>query len=91
MGSGGMMSDYYLERRFGLLAVEKSYITAEQLLEAMNIQLKEDLDKKQHRLIGQILLDLGYIQTFQIKEILRSMGVPAGFCKQDDAAVNLMI
>ncbi len=84
------MSDYYLERRFGMLAVEKGYITAEQLLEAMTIQLKEDLDKKMHRLIGRILFELGYIQPFQTKEILRSMGIPTEFSSPDDDSLKIV-
>ena len=74
------MSDYSFERRFGVVAVEKGYITADQLVEAMTIQLREDLDKKEHRLIGRVLRDLGYIEIFQVKEVLRSMGFPAEFC-----------
>ncbi len=84
------MSDYYLERRFGILAVEKGYITAEQLLEAMAIQLKRDLDKKKHRLIGRILVELGYVQPFQIKEILRCMGIPTEFSSPDDDSLKIV-
>ena len=36
----------------------------------MKIQVKEDVDLHTHRLIGEILLDLGYISAEEIQEIL---------------------
>jgi hypothetical protein len=66
-----------LEKRFGFIAVEKGYINAEQLLEAMMIQLKENLDKWEHRLLGKILFDLGYMSSDQIRDVLDEMGVSA--------------
>jgi hypothetical protein len=69
------MPQEQLEKRFGVIAVEKGYITADQLFEAMMIQLKENLDGWEHRLLGKILFDLGYMSSDQIREVLDEMGV----------------
>lgn len=74
------MSDYYLEKRFGVTAVEMGFITAAQLHEAMTIQLAEDLGHKAHRIIGEILLAKAYISTDQIREVLLEMELPTGIC-----------
>jgi hypothetical protein len=66
-----------LEKRFGVIAVEKGFINADQLFEAMTIQLKENLDRGEHRLLGKILFDLGYMNPEQINEVLDEMGVAA--------------
>ena len=69
------MSEGKLDQRFGYVAIEKGFITLENLLEAMKIQIIEDLDGSDHRLIGQILWEEGYIKTEQINEVLKSMGI----------------
>lgn len=71
------MSDYYLEKRFGVTAVAMGFITAAQLHEAMVIQLDEDLAGSAHRLIGQILLERAYISASQILSVLKQMGLPS--------------
>jgi hypothetical protein len=69
------MPEEKLDKRFGALAIEKGFITLEHLVEAMNIQIRENLESSSHRLIGQILWEKGYIDTKQINEVLESMGV----------------
>ena len=68
------MSEGKLVKRFGTVAVGKGFITPENLYEAVKIQILENLGSYDHRLIGQILLKLGYINTEQIKEVLKTMG-----------------
>ena len=68
------METEHLEKRFGIIAVEKRFITPEQLLEAMRIQVTEDMEKGAHRLLGRILLEQGLITTSQIDEVLESLG-----------------
>ena len=70
------MSQYHLEKRFGMVAVRKGYITASQLHEAMTTQLREDLAGEMHRFIGQILFDQGHIGAHQIREVLEDTRVP---------------
>jgi hypothetical protein len=62
------------DKRFGVTAVEKGFITLEQLFDAMKIQLREDIEKKEHRVLGTILFDMGVLSLPQIDEVLHSMG-----------------
>ena len=61
------------DRRIGVIAVKSKWITAKQLVEALDRQIDENLAGKPHRLIGSILFDLGYISTSQIKKALRAL------------------
>jgi hypothetical protein len=69
------MSLQYLERRFGITAVKKGFITADQLIEALSVQIMEELEESEHRLIGEILLEKRYLTAAQIKEVLRFLGI----------------
>ena len=69
------MSEGRLDKRFGALAIEKGFITLEHLIDAMKIQILENTDGSDLRLIGQILWEEGYIKTEQINEVLESMGI----------------
>ncbi len=62
-----------LEDRFAVVAFEKGLVTAEQIMEALDIQVREDLARKGHRLIGTILRSLGYMTESQVKEVLQDM------------------
>ena len=69
------MSEGKLDKRFGALAIDKGFITLENLLEAIEIQIHENMDGSDHRLIGQILWEKGYITSEQINKVLASMGI----------------
>ncbi len=60
-------------KRFGVIAVEKGFITLEQLVEAMTLQIQEETEGERHRLIGQILLSLGYLTSPQIDEVMETI------------------
>ena len=60
----------HYEKQFGIIAIEKGFITAENLIETLKIQVEEELEDKTHRLIGEILLDKGYITPTQIQDVL---------------------
>jgi hypothetical protein len=62
-----------IDKRFGTIAVEKGFITIPQLMDAFEIQVKEDVAGVKHRLIGRILYDLGFLTIPQIEEVLDSM------------------
>ena len=68
------METEHLEKRFGILAVEKGFITADQVIDALRIQVMEDIEKGKHRLIGRILLEQGLITLSQIEKLLDSLG-----------------
>jgi hypothetical protein len=69
------MSIKRLDKRFGTIAIEKGFITLDHLLGALEIQVTENLEGIQHRLIGQILLEKDYITSKQINEVLKSMDI----------------
>ena len=64
------MSIKKYEKRFGTLAVEKGFITVEQLLKAISTQVLEDLATYTHRPIGAILLEQGSIRGHQISALI---------------------
>jgi len=57
------------------VAIEKGFVTLENLYDAMKIQIRENLDGSDYRLIGQILWEEGYIEIEQINEVLKTMGI----------------
>jgi len=69
-------------RTFGAIALAKGFVTPEYLKEAVEIQTREDLEARQHRLIGSILFSLDMITADQINEVLnelfheRGTGIP---------------
>ena len=66
-----------IEKHFGAIAIEKRFITLDQFIEAMTLQVREDLNSLEHRRIGQILLEMGYLSDSQTKEILHTLvGLP---------------
>jgi len=62
-----------IEKRFGTMAIEKGFITIDQLLDALEVQVREDLEGVKHRLIGRILYDLGFLTLSQIERVIGSM------------------
>jgi hypothetical protein len=62
------------EKRFGSIAVEKGFITVDQLIEGLEIQIKEELEKGDHRPIGAILYFEGRLSIPQIDEVLTLQG-----------------
>jgi hypothetical protein len=69
------MSEKKFDKRFGMVAIEKGFITSGQLIEALNTQVVGELKGGNRRLIGQILQDKGYITNLQIDEVLIFMGL----------------
>jgi len=60
-------------RRFGKIAVDKRFIMTEELKVAMAEQIEDDISNKPHRLIGQILLEKGWMTDEQIEIVLREL------------------
>ena len=56
--------------RFGVVAVEKGFITPDQLFEALKVQVRENLEKETHRLLGEILLEQDAMTHEQRDEVL---------------------
>ena len=55
---------------FGEVALEERFVTSDQLLEALTSQAKDKAEGKPERLLGQILLELGYLTEVQITNVL---------------------
>ena len=63
------------EKRYGNIAIEKGFITPEQLMEAMNIQVMEEINDGNHRLLGVILFEKKFITLMQDKEVLDALAI----------------
>jgi hypothetical protein len=55
---------------FGEVALDKRFVTADQLYEALTVQARDKVEGKPERLLGQILLELGYLDEAQIRQVL---------------------
>ena len=55
---------------FGEVALEKRFVSPEQLYEALTLQARSRVEGTQEKLLGQILLELGYMNEEQISEVL---------------------
>jgi hypothetical protein len=64
-----------IRKRFGFVAIEKGYITTEQLIEAKKLQVREEIATRRRRFIGEILLELRYMDSSECDEVLREIGV----------------
>jgi hypothetical protein len=58
--------------------VEKGFVTVEQILEAIEIQIRENMEQNKHRFIGTVLVEQGHMRHSQIQEVLVSMDIPNG-------------
>ena len=67
------MSELNNEVRFGKVAVDMGLITTEQMLYAIEVQVKENIAFGTHRKIGMILLEEGHLTVPQIDEVLKKM------------------
>ena len=61
------------QRRFGFIAIEKGFIKADQLYEALIRQRAQETGGAERRPLGMILKDLGYLSVSQINEILETL------------------
>jgi hypothetical protein len=67
------MGNEYLTYRFGFMAVKKGFATPEQVSKALEVQFDENVAAKKHRLIGEILVDMGFLGTSQVNQVLESI------------------
>lgn len=61
------------QRRFGFIAIEKGFIKADQLFEALMRQKAQETGGAERRPLGMILKDLGYLSVSQINEVLQTL------------------
>ena len=60
-------------KRFGQIAVEKGYITEEDLFGAIKIQIREDLRGQPHRFVGMILFRMGLMSIKEVDEVMNEV------------------
>lgn len=69
--------------RFGKLAVELGYVTDTQVEQALAIQVEDARAGLNHRVIGAILFELGWMAPGEIEQVLNEMArrrmIGAGF------------
>ncbi len=58
------------KRLFGGIAIEKGFLTIEQLRHALTVQRERRERGEGHTLIGCLLVELGYLTPEQVVEIL---------------------
>jgi hypothetical protein len=61
------------KRRFGTIAISKGFISLEEFTEAIEVQAKEELKDNKHRLIGEILVDLGFMDPSQVNSVMNEL------------------
>ena len=76
------------QRRFGLIALEKGFIKADQLYEALIRQRAQETGGAERRPLGMILKDLGYLTVSQINEIMKTLEPEAESKKNVPKAVE---
>jgi len=63
----------HYEKRFGIIAIEKGFITVEELIKALTVQVREDMAYGTHRQVGEILLDLNIMNANQIEKVVKTI------------------
>lgn len=69
------MADKKSIKRFGAAAISKGFITKEQFVEAMAMQVEIDLEGPEPRALGSILISMGYMTGEQVDEVLESINI----------------
>ncbi len=67
--------------RFGVISVNKGFVTADQLKEALTDQADDNISGRPHRLIGRIFFEKGWMTDEQIDMVLNELERPS-----DDAS-----
>ena len=61
------------EKRFGIISIEKGFISSEDLIEALKVQVGEEIEIGKHRLLGEILLYEDKITATQIDDVVQTL------------------
>jgi hypothetical protein len=60
-------------RRFGTIAVKKGFVSKDQIKDAFMEQLDDDLNGREHRLIGTILFEKDLMTWEQVDWVLKEL------------------
>ena len=61
----------HYEKRFGLLSIEKGFISSEELMRAQAIQARGDSKNNRYRLMGEIMFYQDIMSAGQIEEVVK--------------------
>ena len=76
---------------FGQVAIQMGFVTESQVQAALEIQESMEKTRKERRLLGMIMLEMGMISTEQLIDILRyyeTLGHAEGASEQADPAAS---
>ena len=62
-----------MRNRFGIIAVRKGFISKEQFVEAMGMQIETELEGEKALLFGEVLIEMGLMSREQVSEVLEDM------------------
>jgi len=68
----------HYEKRFGIIAIEKGFISQEELVYALTIQVREDIESGIHRLVGELFFDLKIMDANEIEEVVKEITLASG-------------
>ena len=60
-------------QRFGEIAVQKGFVSLEEVKSAIGEQIDDDVNGREHRLLGTILYDNGFITEYQVDVVLQEL------------------
>jgi len=69
----------HFEHHFGFVAVKKGFVTPEQFIKAFDVQFHENISSLNHRRIGEIFVDMGFMSTSQVNEVLKTLSEKDSF------------
>ena len=59
--------------RFGAIAVHKGFVSLEEVKATIGEQIDDDINGREHRLLGTILFDNGFITEYQVDVVLADL------------------
>ena len=63
----------HYEKRFGIISIEKGFISSQDLIEALKVQVGEEIEIGKHRLLREILLYEDKITATQIDDVVKTL------------------
>ena len=77
------------KNRFGNIAIEKGYITKDQFIEGMALQLENELEGDTSTRIGSILVKMGFMTEEHINKVVASIPEAVSIkCSACGASIN---
>ena len=61
---------------FGEIALERGFVDAAQLYEALTVQARRRAEGKSDKLLGQVLVELGFLTPDQLQEVINHLYPP---------------